>query len=233
MPKRPSLLDFQAVLFDIDGTLVDSLFRITQGLGDTILHYCGFRPEEPEIRQMVGLPLLKQMAVFAKDPTMIQPMANHAMERIGVHSHGTEERYFDATVECLKLCHQNGIRTALVTSKNAIERDAFMNSFSSRTYVDTVVCASDVSEPKPSPESALLACERLQLSPSDCAFVGDSIYDMRCGKSAGTACIAVAYGAGAHDALEAEQPDLLFTLPEQLLLWAQESLTHLSCHARK
>jgi HAD superfamily hydrolase (TIGR01549 family) len=231
MPARPSLRDFQAVLFDVDGTLIDSLFWITQGLGDSIFKFCEFQPEASEIRKLVGLPLLKQMAMFAKHPNQVQEMSDYAIERMKFHRR--HEKHFDGAVECLKLCHDHGIKTALVTSKNSDEFAAFFPSFPYRSSVDAAVCAGDVSQPKPSPESAYLACDRLGVSPTHCAFVGDSIYDMRCGRSAGMTCIAVSYGASNRLELEAEQPNLLFTSPEELLSWASQSLTSKSCHERK
>ncbi len=140
MPSRPSLCDFRAVLFDVDGTLVDSLETIVPGLGD--------------------------------------------------------------------------------------------KRFSGAPYVDVTVCSSDVVNPKPDPESALLACKRLGVAPADSVFVGDSVLDLRCARNAGTACVAVAYGAGHRNALLEEEPDLLFAAPEELLAWAQDAFLQTSCHAK-
>jgi pyrophosphatase PpaX len=231
MPHRPSVVDFQAVLFDVDGTLIDSLFFIAQGLGDAIDRFAGFRPEGSELKSLIGLPLMNQMALYAKDPRDIDEMAQFAMDRMRFHA--TQEQHFEGAVECLRLCHEHGIKTALVTSKNGAEFAEFFPNFSYRSYVDAAVCASDVSHPKPSPESAYLACERLGVTPNRCAFVGDSIYDMRCGRSAGMTCIAVAYGAGSRDLLEAEEPDMLFETPEALLEWATQSFTLTSCPEKK
>jgi pyrophosphatase PpaX len=229
MPHTPCLGDFQAVLFDVDGTLVDSLFCITEGLGDSIKRFCGRRPNELELRPLIGMPLLQQMALFSKD--QIEPMAAYAIERMRVHSR--HEKFFDSALECLRLCHEHDIKTALVTSKNGEELSSFLPKFPHREIIDVAVCASDVTHPKPSPESAHLACRHLGVRPADCAFVGDSIYDMRCGRSAGMTCIAVAYGAGSKEALEAEHPDLLFESPDALLKWANETLTLMPCHERK
>jgi HAD superfamily hydrolase (TIGR01509 family) len=229
MPHAPCLGDFQAVLFDVDGTLVDSLFGITQALGDAIFRFSGVRPEDSELRPLVGLPLLQQMSMYSQD--RFREMADYAIDRM--RAGDLHEKYFEGAVQCLKLCHDHGIKTALVTSKNAIELAEFLPSFPHRNSVDTAVCASDVSLPKPSPESAFLACRRLGVTPTQCAFVGDSVYDMRCGRSAGMTCIAVAYGAGSKESLEEEHPELLFETPEALLAWAAQSLTLTPCHERK
>jgi len=64
MPDRLSLSKFDAVLFDVDGTLVDSLDMILRGLGDTVERYLGHRPAPTEIRKLVGMPLRLQFEIL-------------------------------------------------------------------------------------------------------------------------------------------------------------------------
>ncbi|HWD40789.1 MAG TPA: HAD family hydrolase [Fimbriimonas sp.] len=227
MPRRPSLSAFRAALFDVDGTLVDSLAAIVLGLGDTFETFGGRRPGDSEIRAMIGLPLTKQMGRYGASDDVVAEMIPHAVERMEHHFH--METLFEPAVECLHVCRRNGIKTALVTSKNTQELAAFMKRFTGGSAVDVVVCSSDVPHPKPAPDSALLACERLGVSPSECVFIGDSVFDLRCGRAAGMASVAVSYGAGNREALLEESPDLLFDSPEDLLAWAQEAFLLSSC----
>jgi len=232
MPQGLSLSNFRAVLFDVDGTLVDSLKMIIIGLGDTYEKYLGHRPAPQEIQSLIGMPLRRQLALYREvEPTEeeLAEMSEYTLSRF--EANVEHETLFSAAVDMLRLCHQRGIKTALVTSKDSQELSGFMKRFPGAPFVDTTVCASDVQHPKPAPESAYLACQRLGVSPQEAVFIGDSVYDMRCAKGAGTASVAVAYGAATEAALLAEQPDLLFRTPEELFRWAEAAF--LRNHAPK
>lgn len=233
MPGRLSLSATKAVLFDIDGTLVDSLAMLVRGLGDTYELYAGTRPPEEEIRKLIGLPLKVQLHQFRTEPmteVLLDEMTRFTLDRFKHYRYLEQE--FGPSVEALALCRHSGIRTALVTSKSRPELDALLTRFSGADHADVLVCASDVQHPKPHPESALLACHRLATDPQEALFIGDSVFDLQCGRSAGTATAAVLYGSGSEDALLAERPDLVFRTPEDLLGWARGSLLT-PCQERK
>jgi pyrophosphatase PpaX len=234
MPHGSHQTRFDAVLFDVDGTLVDSVAMIVLGLGDTFETYLGFRPEEEQIKSLIGLPLHKQYGLYMEtSPTeaQVEEMSDYALRRFDAHRR--HEKWFDSAIDALILAHRSGLKTALVTSKNAAELSAFLPNFPGTPYLTTSVSASDVSLPKPDPESALLACERLGVDPSRAVMVGDSVFDLRCARDAGLSCIAVAYGAGSRETLLAEQPDFLFDTPEELLAWAKTAFLQTSCAERR
>jgi HAD superfamily hydrolase (TIGR01509 family) len=230
MPRRPLLSDYRAVLFDVDGTLVNSLEMIVLGLGDAIEKYAGTKLSEAELLDIIGLPLRTQMAMFAPRPELVPEMISYAIGRMDAHLE--RESLYEPAIECLRLSHERGLKTALVTSKSQEELIPFLERFIGAPSVDTAVCASDVSRPKPDPESALLACERLGVSPSESIFIGDSVFDIRCARNAGITCVAVAYGAGQPEALEREAPNLLLHSPEELLSWAQDAFLQTSCREK-
>jgi HAD superfamily hydrolase (TIGR01509 family) len=234
MPHGLSPFRFEAVLFDVDGTLVDSIEMIVLGLGDTFEHYFHFRPDDEQIRSLIGLPLDKQYGKYMDTPpteSQVAEMSQYTLGRYEFHRHA--EKRFDPAVEALQLCHESGVKTALVTSKNKDELAAFLPNFTGALFIHESVCASDVSHPKPDPESALLACKRLGIEPSRAIMVGDSVFDLRCARGAGLSCIAVAYGAGSREALLAERPDELFDTPEELLAWAKSAFLQTSCAERR
>jgi len=231
MPSRPSLSDFRAVLFDVDGTLVDSLAALVAGIGDSIEEFTANRPSEGDIKRLIGTPLTYFMACHAPDPSDVQPMIERAVDRIEFYA--DREVHFTAAVETLALCHRMGLKTALVTSKNAEELRHFLNRFEEAASVDTTVCASDVAHPKPNPESVFEASRRLGVKVADCIFVGDSVYDIQCAQGAGIPCVAVSYGAGIREMLVAQQPELLLDSPEELLAWASEAFAQTSCREKK
>ena len=224
------LPDLRAVLFDVDGTLVDSLAAVVPAIAETVGAFLGPAPAEATIRSLIGVPLLAQMRVFGAEEGLAPAMVADCIERIERYAH--LESPFGPSVAALALARARGLRTALVTSKSAPEIVPFLERFSGADHIDTVVCASDVQHPKPDPESARLACARLGVEPRQAAMVGDSIYDLRCARDAGVLAVAVAYGAGAREALAAEEPDLMLDTPEALLAWAHTALPDLTCPAR-
>ncbi len=157
-------------------------------------------------------------------------MTSYAISRFQTHKE--HERVFPAALQTLAFCKARGQGTALVTSKNGTELELFLRNFPGAPHVDATVCASDVALPKPDPESARLACDRLGVASSSAVMVGDSIYDIRCARGAGVASVAVAYGASDRVTLLAERPDLLFEAPEALLEWATTSFLQTPCPAR-
>jgi len=223
--SRFDLSQCDAALFDVDGTLIDSVGVIVRGLSDTLEHYFDRRPAQSEARALVGMPLRTQLAIYkgsAVTDVELSEMTSFAISRFNFYQ--SQEIEFESAVQTLRFLHQRGLKTALVTSKNQCEIDVFLPRFAARDSVDTVVCASDVLFPKPSPESAILACKRLGVSPDRTVMIGDSIFDMRCARDAGVFQVAVAYGAAPRAELEAEFPDLLIDQPEDLLAWAHQAL---------
>jgi pyrophosphatase PpaX len=234
MSQRVSLTQFKAVLFDVDGTLIDTLEVIVRGLGDTYEKFANQRPSAAAIRSLIGMPLREQLKLYRDTPPTdgeIEMMTHYTISRFEAHKEC--EAVFAPALDTLALCHRSGLKTALVTSKNSVELRMFMEKFSHREYLDATICASDVVRPKPDPESARLACERLGVLASEAIMIGDSVYDIRCARAAGVAAVAVCYGSATRDSLESEQPDLVLETPEGLLRWAEDALLETSCRERR
>jgi HAD superfamily hydrolase (TIGR01509 family) len=216
---------WEAALFDVDGTLVDSLEVIVKGLQETFSRFQRVSVMPERIREIIGRPLREQVTLFSSQPPtqeQIQEMTEFAIQRFAANK--AMEREFAPSVLAMQRCRAMGLKTALVTSKSQPELDLFLSEFSGADAVDTAVCACHVVHPKPDPESASLACARLGVSPERSVFVGDSIFDVRCARSAGCFSIAVAYGSGDPDALRAEHPDVLLDTPDALLAWVEHNL---------
>jgi pyrophosphatase PpaX len=230
MPGGPFPSNMKAVLFDVDGTLVDTLPALIKGLGDAYERFNGWRPSDREIEALIGMPLREQLALFrdeAPGDDELRKMMAFTIDRF--EENKDLERFFEPAIQMLRLCIDYGLKTALVTSKSDVELNLFLKRFEEGRRVHTAVCASDVANPKPAPDSALLACERLGVKPEEAIFIGDSVYDMRCGKSAAMPVIAVTYGSGTREALSAEEPDLLLNTPDELLEWAENTILRTPC----
>ena len=223
-----------AALFDIDGTLVDSLEMIIRGLGDAAEDLTGTRPTRKALQDSIGTPLTTQARLFAgREVTGAETQAFSEVAQASFDANEHLETPFESALETLRLLRVYGLETCLVTSKSTPELAGFMKRFSYASYVTATVCSSDVPRPKPAPDSALLACERLGVRPSEAFFIGDAVFDIRCAKAAGVYSVAVAYGATSATDLAAEHPDLLIQTPDELLAWAQTSFETATCHAKR
>ena len=228
-----NLANCKAALFDVDGTLIDSVLTIVAGLGDAYEHLFGNRPSDEKIRSLVGMPLRQQMTLFAPENTTeaeYSRMIGYTVSCYAAHK-DLEHPHLDA-IKALEVCRRAGLKTALVTSKNSEEVALFKKRFSFSDQVDAIVCASDVERPKPWPDSAIAACTALGVQPSEAVMIGDSLYDVRCAQAASVAMIAVTYGSSPREALEAEMPDLILDSPEQLLAYFEDALHQTPCHER-
>ncbi len=211
---------FQAALFDVDGTLVDSLHMILQGLADAIEHFDGFRPAEADLMKTIGTPLVMQHPMFAQRPLAEDELRERVAYTISRYRHHVHlERWFEPAIDALRAFQRSGRPVALVTSRNDEELQWFLERFPARDALAATVCASDVARPKPAPDPALLACEKLGVKPEDAIFVGDSTHDAHCAHAAGCAFAAVAYGAALPRDLATAPHDAWFESPEALRDW--------------
>ncbi len=208
---------YRCALFDIDGTLVDTVELIVRALDHTFRKHLGVQISRDELRRTIGLPLHRQVRLFDH---LVDFVPDHrAMEADEIayyESHKHLEQVIPEAVEALKEAKRAGMRVALVTSKNRLELETFLPRLNVNGWVDAVVSSSDVARPKPAPDSVLVALERLQASPSEAIFVGDTVYDIQCARGAGVRVIAVGWGAHPVEMLRAERPDWLFEEPAQL-----------------
>lgn len=170
---------------------------------------------------------MRERSVVEADDERISVMCSYTIERFEAHAH--LDRDFEPAVEALKLAKQAGLRTAAVTSKSRRELDFFIARFSGTAYVDAFVCSSEVPNGKPAPDSALLACQKLGVSPKDAAFIGDSVFDIRCAVAAGVLPIAVGYGAATATELAREGAEVVLDTPESLRDWVLTKICQPSC----
>ncbi len=206
---------YETVLFDLDGTLIDSgplilaSFRHATRtvLGRTI-------PDEELMAGVGGHGIEAQMRVF--DEGRVDELVRVYREHNQRVYH--EVRAFDGIPAVLERLHAQGRTLGVVTVKSRPTVDVTFQVLPLGGYFGTVVAAEDTVRHKPDPEPLRLALERLGADPGSAVYVGDSPFDIRAAKAAGMASVAVAWG-GIHPLarLEAEQPDVVVDEPAQLV----------------
>lgn len=186
----------QAVLFDLDGTLVDTAPDMGYALNLQ--------------RARHGLPFL--------DDDMIRPYASHGSRGLLAVGFGLQpadsdfdsmrKEYldlyaevmtrqpvlFDGMAETLADIEQRGLRWGIVTNKPRRFTLPMIEHMDLSSRAGAVISGDDAPEPKPSPQTLLMACERMQLDPAQVLYVGDAERDVQAGTAAGMTTLVALFG---------------------------------------
>lgn len=210
--------DWAGVLFDLDGTLADTIELILRCYRHTMETHLGeVLPDEGWLAG-IGTPLRTQLLTFARSSGEAEAMLGTyvAFQRT-IHD-GMVEPY-PGIVDLIGSLRSRGVPLAVVTSKGSEMTARTLEVCGIADAFATVVTADQVERGKPDPEPVLLALERMGLSAEAARtlFVGDSPFDLRAGRAAGTRTAAALWGPFSHDALEAEGPDFRLRDPRDLI----------------
>ncbi len=207
---------FPVVLFDLDGTLIDSGPMIVASMKHAAKSVLGREIDEKVLAAAVGGPgLVAQMKALAPD-RVDDLVAAYRAHNEPLHE---ELEGFWEVIEVLPRLRTEGRRLGIVTAKRRATVDlAFDRLPELEQNFDVVITSDDTERHKPSPDPILAAVDRLGAEPGDAAYVGDSPFDIRAAKAAGVFAIAVAWG-GIHaaDVLMREAPDAFVRHAEELL----------------
>jgi pyrophosphatase PpaX len=199
-------LPYRAVVFDLDGTIVDSVELIIVSFQHALREVLGREADCEESIANVGRPLREQMY-------MISP--EHADELVRVYrefNHREHDRMltlYDGILSLLRSLQTAGARLGLVTSKSRYTTQMAFDLTGIESYFDQVVCADESPRNKPSPDPILLCLERLGVPIAEAAYVGDSPADIQAARAAEVRSVGVTWGVFSEEALVSEQPDIL------------------------
>lgn len=213
-PKPPCLL------WDIDGTLIDTTSLIAASLDHIYRRFYGRTLPPAELRALIGTPLKHQIRVFGEpaafgtdENTVIAAFIDY------YEANRHQERILEPVIELLKKGKHLGYPTGLVTSKNREELANTLPRLGIADYADVVITADDVARPKPAPDGLLKALNCLhvphELRPF-AVYIGDTVHDIQAAQAAGIRPIAVTWGAAPRPLLEAQRPFALCDSPAQL-----------------
>ena len=205
---------FPVVLFDLDGTVIDSGAIILASMRHAAKEVLGAEVPDDELMAAVGGPGLEaQMHALAPD---------RVEELVSVYRAHNEPLH-DGLACCagiddvLVRLKDEGRRLGIVTAKRRQTVELAFDQVPIEHLFETVVGGDETERHKPDPEPLLLALERLEARADDAAYVGDAPFDVKAAKAAGLFSVAVTWGGiHARDRLEAEGPDALVDTTEEL-----------------
>ncbi|HSD19294.1 MAG TPA: HAD family hydrolase [Anaeromyxobacter sp.] len=203
MSKRAPI----AILFDLDGTLVDTVPFILASARHAFEGY-GLCPTDQEWIGGIGTPLRTQIASFARRPEDVDPLVARYRE-YWVANHDRMTRTFPGALDVLDTLVAGGHPIGVVTAKTEEGALRTLRHTGLLRYMQAIVGADTCLRCKPDPEPVKVALARLERAPSEALLVGDSPHDIAAARAAGVRAVGVLHGACDRERLLAAGADAL------------------------
>ncbi len=211
---RMDLSPVTCLVFDLDGTLVDTTGLILRSFREAFRMAGIPAPSDGELLAQVGRPLTRQMADLAPGRAEeLVALYQRAYER----HHDRLARPIPGVREALEELRRRGYSMGIATSKREFTTRQALEFFRLSPFFDAVVTADSTERHKPDPDPLYEAMRRLGAAQRETTYVGDSPHDLRCARAAGVAAGAVGWSPFERGELEAEGPDYWVERPEDLL----------------
>jgi pyrophosphatase PpaX len=207
---------FAAYLFDLDGTLIDSIDLIFRAYRHTAERHLAISPPDSVWREGLGTPLRQQLSAVSEDPDLIEAMVVTYREYHFAH-HEDSVKAYPEMVEVVAALASRGARLGVVTSKLRMGAERGLITTGLMEFFHTIVSADEVSRPKPHPEPVFAALERLGIDAGNAVFIGDSPHDIAAGREAGVTTAGVLWGPFAREELTLASADFLLESPAEIL----------------
>jgi pyrophosphatase PpaX len=193
------------ILFDLDGTLIDSVELILRSKQHAFESRGLTAPSDAEWLRWLGTPLRNTFTRFADSPDEVDRFVA-AYREFQLEHHDRLLRPYEGAAEAVAALRSAGHPIGIVTSKSVELSERGLARVDLLDYVDTIVGADSTQRHKPDPEPVRVALERLGTPPDRAFFVGDSVHDMRAGNAAGVATVAALWGPFTREELAPSAP---------------------------
>ena len=207
-------MKIDTVLFDLDGTLINTNELIIASFLHTLDHYFPKQYNREGVIQFIGPSLHDSFGRV--NPEKVDEMIE--MYRTFNHeNHDELVEEYDTVFETVKQLHEKGYKLAVVTTKRSETAKMGLKLTGLDQFFDVIVGIDDVDKVKPDPEPLLKALDALNSSPEKAIMVGDSQYDILGGKNTGTKTAGVAWTIKGREFLANYGPDVMLETMADLL----------------
>lgn len=203
----------KTILFDLDGTLINSLPAYILAFQQNIREVTGREISAEELTSRISVPTPRILSYYAP-PEQIPGMVTRHNELM--RRHAGRITFYPGVPEALRSLHAAGLKLGVVTSQIEGEIATARAAMNVEDLIDVWINSDMVAHPKPAPDPVLLALEMLGTTAETAMMVGDSIYDLGAGRAAGVRTAAVTWGFTELPALLAAGPDLVLRDPAEL-----------------
>jgi pyrophosphatase PpaX len=204
-----------AVLFDLDGTLIDSIPLIVESMRYAFAGRAR-APTDEEWTSRIGTPLEGMIRTWAEDEEDVVRLKERYKQHQWAH-HDARVRAFPGVPDLLEALAVRGVAMAVVTSKLEASARRSLAHLGIERHFRAVVGLEATARHKPDPEPVRHALSVLGAAPGGAAFVGDSPHDVRAGNAAGVATVATLWGPFTRDELAEAGPSAYASAVEDVL----------------
>lgn len=211
------LRNIKVMIWDLDGALVDTMPDIVNAFRATARAVGYGELTQEQTKNKVGGGAVKafQMLFGDEGEQYVTPAVEYFTEYYPQHCADESDLYPGARDV---LTHFSGkVRYAMATAKIRSATLAVLGAVGVKDTFDYIVAADDMQRMKPDPQSIEMILEHFGVAPHEAVMIGDMATDVQAGKAAGVHTVAVAYGYGKRDALEAADADFLIQEPRELM----------------
>ena len=195
-----------AILFDLDGTLIDTIELILSSARHTFEGWARGMPTDQEWVRGIGTPLVQQLRSYAETDDEVAFLLDR-YRRYQAEHHDRLTRCYDDVPEVLGALATQGHKLAVVTSKASPIAHQSLRFVGIDDYFPVVVGYDETTRHKPDPEPVRVALSRLGVAADQAVFVGDSPHDIHAGNAAGVVTIAALWGPFDRETLADARPD--------------------------
>ena len=213
---------YQLIVFDWDGTLLDSAAAIVAAIMGACSDLGLPRPPEARARHVIGLGLGDALRHAVPElpesdyPRMVERYRHHYL------ASDHELALFDGTAEMIDALAARGRLLAVATGKSRVGLDRALRHSGLGAYFHATRCADECFS-KPHPAMLLELMEELEVAPECTLMIGDTTHDRQMARNAGVEGLAVSFGAHPRAVLEAERPLACVHAPAELAAWLNEN----------
>lgn len=206
--------NINTILFDLDGTLIDTNELIISTYLHTLEKYYPGKYTREDVLPFLG-PTLHE--VFgAMNPERVEEMVLH-YRTYNLANHDTLVKEFVGVMETIETLKKKGYKLAIVTTKREDVAFKGLRLMKLDPFFDVMIAYDHVKKVKPDPEPIFLALEKLDSKPEETLMVGDNFHDVLAGKNAGTKTAGVAWTIKGRDYLAKYEPDYMLENMTDLL----------------
>lgn len=211
--KKAKAID--TIIFDFDGTIIDTNRLIEEGLNYFALKYRGKALTRKEISEMTGKTLEDQMNYIKPDKAEIMV---EQFKIWYIHNHDAKTCAFPGVKELLEHLKLLGYRIALVSNNSRAAIELGIRHLGLNDLFETIVTRDDVKAVKPSPEGLIQVMNYFNIVPEQCMYIGDTAGDMMAAKSANMLSVMVGWTHLTQEQIYALEPGWLLKVPNHLFM---------------
>jgi 2-phosphoglycolate phosphatase len=227
--RKSTGFKLSCVLFDLDGTLVDTAPDLTSCLNKALSIH-GLVPVSVEtIKPFISFGALAMIDESQNEPVSDVLRANVLETMLDLYQNNIAEHtvFFEGMADTLDIIEAQGLKWGVVTNKRERFTNRLMDALKLTDRAACIISGDTTDNPKPHVEPMLAACKKAEVKPQECVYIGDAVHDVAAGKNAHMKTLAALYGyLKPGDTPETWGADALIESPGRLAAWISSTLCH-------